>query len=114
MSIFVLTIIIIFIILFSIPTAYANIVMTVYPTKLNLSDAQKAISPYGITMGRIILYSIVIAIVIVTRLKWTKHGRIITNRKIMIESIFYLALGSIVIIESIYNAGVPIFFLFLI
>ena len=29
----------------------------------------------------------------------------------MIESIFYLALGSIVIIESIYNAGVPIFFL---
>ena len=111
MSIFVLTIIIIFIILFSIPTAYANIVMTVYPTKLHLSDAQKAISPYGITMGRIILYSIVIAIVIVTRLKWTKHGRIITNRKIMIESIFYLALGSIVIIESIYNAGVPIFFL---
>jgi len=111
MPIFVLTIIIIFVILFSIPTVYANIVITVYPTKLHLSDAQKSISPYGINMGRIILYSIVIAIVIVTRLKWTKHGRIITNRKIMIESIFYLALGSIVIIESIYNGGVPIFFL---
>ena len=82
MSIFVLTIIIIFIILFSIPTAYANIVMTVYPTKLHLSDAQKSISPYGITMGRIILYSIVIAIVIVTRLKWTKHGRIVQIGKL--------------------------------
>ena len=62
-------------------------------------------------MGRIILYSIVIAIIIVTRLRWTKHGRKVTNRKIIVESIFYLGLGSIVVIESIYNAGVPILFL---
>ena len=58
-------------------------------------------------MGRIILYSIVIAIIIVTRLRYLKR----TNRKIIVESIFYLGLGSIVVIESIYNAGVPILFL---
>jgi hypothetical protein len=47
-------------------------------------------------MGRIILYSIVIAIVIFTRLKWSKLGRKITKSKIIIESIFYLIIGSIV------------------
>ncbi len=110
-SILVSTIITIFIILSTIQITCAFTFNNIYPTKLHPSDAQKSIAPFGINMGRIILYSIVIAIVIFTRLKWTKHGRKVTNRKIIVESIFYLALGSIVVIESIYNAGVPILFL---
>jgi len=62
-------------------------------------------------IGRIILYSIVITIVIFTRLKWTKHGRKVTKSKIVVESIFYLALSSIVIFDSFYNVGVPILYL---
>ena len=54
-------------------------------------------------MGRIILYSIVIVILVVTRLKWTKHGRKVTKSKIIVESIFFLVLGSIVIFDSFYN-----------
>ena len=71
----------------------------------------ESIALYGVDMGRIILYSIVIAIVIFTRLKWTKHGRKVTKPKIIVESIFYLALSSIVIFDSFYNVGVPILYL---
>jgi hypothetical protein len=42
--------------------------------------------------GRIILYIVAIVIVIVTRLRWTKHGRKVTKQKIVVESVFYLAL----------------------
>jgi hypothetical protein len=81
------------------------------PTKLHLLAAQKSIAPYGANIGRIILYSIVIVIVIVTRLKWTKHGRKVTKPKIIAESIFFLAIASIVVFDSFYNVGVPILYL---
>ena len=109
--ILVLSIITIFIILSAIQTVHAFTSNNTDPAKLHLSDAQKSISPYGANIGRVILYSIVIAIVIVTRLKWTKHGRKVTKPKIMVESIFFLALGSIVVFDSFYNDGVPILYL---
>jgi hypothetical protein len=62
-------------------------------------------------IGRIILYSIVIVIVIVTRLKWTKHGRRVTKPKIIAESIFFLALGSIIVFDSFYNIGISVLYL---
>ena len=72
--------------------------------------AQMSISPNGVNLGRIILYSMVIIIVIVTRLKWTRHGRKVTKPKIVVESIFFLVLSAIVIFDSFYNVGVPILF----
>jgi len=107
----VLTIIIIFFILSQIQTTYAFTFNNVDSTKLHLSDAQKSLAPYGINIGRIILYSIVIVILILTRLKWTKHGRKVTKPIIIVESIFYLALSSVVIFDSLYNVGVPILYL---
>ena len=59
-------------------------------------------------IGRIILYSIVIVIVIVTRLKWTRHGRRVTKPIILAESIFFLALGSIIVFDSFYNIGISV------
>ena len=109
-----LTIIIIFFILSQIQTTYAFTFNNVDSTKLQLSDAQKSLAPYGVTLDRIILYSlysIVIVIVILTRLKWTEHGRKVTKPKIIVESIFYLALSSTVIFESLYHADVPILYL---
>ena len=107
----VLTIIIIFFILSQIQTTYGFTFNNVDSTKLHLSDEQKSLAPYGVNIGRIILYCTAIVIVILTRLKWTKHGRKVTKRKIIVESIFYLALSSIVIFESFYNVGVPILYL---
>jgi hypothetical protein len=107
----VLTINIIFFILSQIQTTYAFNFDNVDSTKLHLSDAQKSIAPYGIDIGRIILYSVVIAILILTRLKWTRHGRKVTKPKFIVESIFYLALSSIVIFDSFYHVGVPILYL---
>jgi hypothetical protein len=54
------------------------------------------------------MYSIAIIIVILTRLKWIKHGRKVTKPKIIVESIFFLALSSIIIFESLYHVHVPI------
>jgi hypothetical protein len=65
---------------------------------------------FGGNIGRIILYSVVIIVVIVTRIKWTKHGRKVTKPKITVESIFFITLTSIVTFDSIYNVGVPILF----
>ena len=81
--ILVVSMIIIFIILFAIQTAHASTSNDIDPTKLHLSDAQKTMAPYGANVGRIILYCIVIVIVIVTRLKWTKHGRKVRKPKII-------------------------------
>jgi hypothetical protein len=106
-----LSIIIIFVILLTIQTAHAFTFNNIDPAKLHLSDVQKSIAPYGANIGRIILYSIVIVILIVTRLKWTKHGRKVTKPKIIAESIFFLALGSIVVFDSFYDVGVPILYL---
>ena len=103
--------IIIFIILLSIQTAHASTSNNINPAKLHISDAQKSIAPYGADIGRIILYSIVIVIVIVTRLKWTKHGRRVTKPKIIAESIFFLVLGSIVVFDSFYDVGISILYL---
>jgi hypothetical protein len=107
----VLTIIIILFILSQIQTTYAFTPDNVDSTKLHLSDAHKSLAPYGVNIGRIILYSAAIVIVILTRLKWTKHGRKVTKQKIIAESIFYLALSSIVIFDSFYHVGVPILYL---
>jgi hypothetical protein len=107
----IIIIIIIFFVLSQIQTTYAFNFNTVDSTKLHLSDAQKSLTLYGINIGRIILYSVVIVILILTRLKWTRHGRKVTRPKIIVESIFYLALSSIVIFESIYDDGVPILYL---
>jgi hypothetical protein len=107
----VLTIIIIFFILSQIQTTYAFTFNNVDSTMLHLSDAQKSLAPYGINVGKIILYSIVIVILILTRLKWTRRGRKVTKPKIIVESILYLALSSIVIFDSIYHDGVPILYL---
>jgi len=107
----VLTIPTIFTILSTLQGAHALTINNIDTTKFSLSNAQESIAPYGVDMGRIILYSIVIAIVIFTRLKWTKHGRKVTKSKIIVESIFYLVLSSIVIFDSFYNVGVPILYL---
>src|SRR5437899_11699661 len=79
----ILSIILIFIILFAVQPVYASKSTNIDPAKLHLSDVQQSMGPYGANIGRIILYSIVIVIVIVTRLKWTKHGREVTNTKII-------------------------------
>jgi len=52
----------------------------------------------------------VIIFVIVTRIKWTTHGRKVTKPKIIVESIFFITLSAIVIFDSFYNVGVPILF----
>ena len=104
-------VIIIFFILSQIQTTYGFTFNNVDSTKLHLSDEQKSLAPYGVNIGRIILYCTAIVIVILTRLKWTRHGRKVTKPKIIVESIFYLALSSIVIFESLYNVGVPILYL---
>ena len=111
MPIFALTIIAIFIMLFGIETASAITVNNIDPSKLHLSDAQKSVAPYGANIGRIILYSIVIVIVIITRLRWTKYGRRVTRPKIIAESIFFLVLSSIVAFDSFYDVGIPILYL---
>ena len=111
MPIFALTIIAIFIMLSGIEPASAISVNNIDPSKLHLSDAQKSIAPYGANIGRIILYSIVIVIVIVTRLRWTKYGRRVTKPKIIVESIFFLVLSSIVAFDSFYDVGIPILYL---
>ena len=72
--------------------------------------AKMSVSPFGANIGRIILYSIVIIIVVVTRIKWTRHGRKITKPKITVESIFFITLSAIVIFDSFYNVGVPILY----
>src|SRR6476619_855822 len=99
-------IIIIFFILSQIQTTHGFTFNNVDSTKLHLSDEQKSLAPYGVNIVRIILYCTAIVIVILTRLKWTKHGRKVTKPKIIVESIFYLALSSIVIFDSLYHAGV--------
>ena len=109
-----LTINIIFFILSQIQTTYAFTINNVDSTKLQLLDAQKSLAPYGVNIDRIILYSLystAIIIVILTRLNWTKHGRKVTKPKIIVESIFYLALSSIVIFDSLYHVGIPILYL---
>lgn len=111
MPIFALTIIAIFIMLSGIETASAITVNNIDPSKLHLSDAQKSVPPYGANIGRIILYSIVIVIVIITRLRWTKYGRRVTRPKIIAESIFFLVLSSIVAFDSFYDVGIPILYL---
>ncbi|MBV9176072.1 MAG: hypothetical protein JO297_03450 [Nitrososphaeraceae archaeon] len=107
----VISIITIFIILSSMQIAHAFTSNNIDPARLHLSDAQRSIAPHGANIGRIILYSVVIVIVIVTRLKWTKYGRRVTKPKIMIESIFFLVLGSIVLFDSFYDVGIPILYL---
>ena len=72
--------------------------------------AQTPGSSFRGNIGRIILYSIVIIIVVVTRIKWTKHGRKITKTKIMVESSFFIILASIVTFDSVYNVGVPVLY----
>ncbi len=101
----------IFTILSTSQSAHAFTIINIDTTKLSLSDAQGFMDPYKGEMGRIMLYSIVIAIVIFTRLKWTKHGRKVTRSKIVVECIFYLVLSSIVIFDSFYFVGVPVLFL---
>ncbi len=53
----------------------------------------------------------IIIIVIVTRIKWTKHGRKVTKRIIVADSIFFSALATIFIFDSFYNIGVQILYL---
>jgi hypothetical protein len=110
----VLIIIIICFILLQLQTTYAFTFNNVDSTKLHLSDAQKSLAPYGVNIDKLLLYSIysiAIIIVILTRLKWIKHGRKVTKPKIIVESIFFLALSSIVIFESLYQVHVPILYL---
>jgi hypothetical protein len=111
MPMFALTIIAIFIMLSGIETASAITVNNIDPSKLHLSDVQKSVAPYEANIGRIILYSIVIVIVIITRLRWTKYGRRVTRPKIIAESIFFLVLSSIVAFDSFYDVGIPILYL---
>lgn len=107
----ILTIATIFIILSTIQSIHALTFNNVDLTKLQLSNAQKSISLNEMNISKIILYSIVIIILAVTRLRWAKHGRKVTKSKIIIESIFFLAIGSIVIFDSFYNVGIPILYI---
>jgi len=103
-----------FITLFAIQISeFAFIFNNVDLANLDFSFMQMSLLPHGVNVGRLILYAIVISIVIVTRYKWTKHGRKITKMKIRVESIFFLALSSIVIFDSFYDVGVPISYLIL-
>jgi len=95
----------------SIQTAHAPASNNIDPSKLHLSDVQKSVAPHGANIGRIILYSIVIIIVIITRLRWTKYGRRVTKPKFIAESIFFLVLSSIVVFDSFYDVGIPILYL---
>src|SRR6187200_347871 len=107
----IITIATIFIILSTIQSIHAFPINKIDSTKLQLPNPQKSISLNEMNIGKIILYSIVIIILAVTRLKWAKHGRKVTRKKIIIESIFFLAIGSIVIFDSFYNVGIPILYI---
>src|SRR6478672_13787542 len=72
---------------------------------------RKRNSFYSHVSKPILILSIIISIVVVTRLKWTRYGRKITKMKIKVESIFFSVLGSIVIFDSFYDVGVPILYL---
>jgi len=109
-SIFLFTIVAIFAGLSTMQITHASTVNILYP-KLHLSDVQESTPPFGLNVSKIILYSIVIAILILTRIKWAKYGRKITKRKLKIETIFFSILGSIVIFDSFYDVGVPILYL---
>jgi hypothetical protein len=107
----VLTIITIIVILITLQIAHAFTFNNIEPKKFSIIDVQKSIPPYEFNIGRIILYSVVIVLVIVTRIRWTRHGRKVTKPKIIVESIFFLIIGSIVIFDSFHNVGVPILYL---
>jgi len=107
----IITIATIFIILSTIQSIHAFPINNIDSTKLQLPNPQKSISLNEMNIGKIILYTIVIIILVVTRLKWAKHGRKVTKPKIIVESIFFLALSSIVIFESHYHVHVPILYL---
>ena len=107
----ILTIATIFIIISTIHSIHAFPINNIDSTKLQLPNPQKSISLNEMNISKIILYSIVIIILAITRLKWAKHGRKVTRQKIIIESIFFLAIGSIVIFDSFYNVGIPILYL---
>jgi hypothetical protein len=109
-SILLFTIVAIFVGLSTIQVTHAFTFNNIY-SKPHLSDVQELITTYGVDVGKIILYGIVIIILILTRLKWAKHGRKITKRKIKVETVFFSILGSIVIFDSFYDVGVPIFYL---
>jgi len=111
MPILGLTMISILLLLFSMQTTAYAITFNDLDPKLQSFDVQKSIDPSGVNIGRIILYSIVIVIVILTRFRWTRHGRKITKTRLIIESIFFLVIGSIVVFDSFYNVGVPILYL---
>lgn len=107
----ILTIATIFIILSSTQSIHAFSFNNKDSTKLQLSFAQNSISLNEMNISKIILYSIVIIILTVTRLKWAIHGRKVTRPKIIIESFFFLAIGCIVIFDSFYNISIPILYL---
>ena len=107
----ILTIATIFIILSTIQSIHALTVNNIDPMKLQLSNTQKSISLNEMNISKIILYSIVIIILAITRLKWAKHGRKVTKPRIIIESIFFLTIGSIVLFDSFYNVGIPILYI---
>ena len=107
----IITIATIFIILSTIQSIHAFPINNIDSTKLQLTNPQKSISLNEMNIGKIILYSIVIIILVVTRLKWAKHGRKVTRQKIIIESIFFLTIGSIVLFDSFYYVGIPILYI---
>ena len=107
----ILTIATILVILSTIPTIHAFPLNNIDSIKLQLSNAQESISLNEMNIGKIILYSVVIIILAVTRFKWAKHGRKVTRRKVMIESIFFLTIGSIVLFDSFYYVGIPILYI---
>ena len=107
----IITIATIFVILSTIQSIHAFPINNIDSTKLQLTNPQKSISLNEMNIGKIILYSIVIIILVVTRLKWAKHGRKVTRQKIIIESIFFLTIGSIVLFDSFYYVGIPILYI---
>lgn len=109
-SILLFTIVAIFVGLSTMQVTHAFSLNNLY-SKPHLSDVQESITTHGVDVGKIILYGIVIIILILTRLKWAKHGRKITKRKVKVETVFFSILGSIVIFDSFYDVGVPIFYL---
>jgi hypothetical protein len=109
-SIFVLTMITILVIPIAFQITLAVTFNNIEPKKLSLSDTQESRAQYN-DIGRTVLYSIVIVFVIITRLRWTRYGRRVTKPKIIVESIFFLIIGSIVIFDSFNYIGVSIIYL---
>lgn len=92
-------------------TAYAYTHIDPNYAKLHLSNFWDPEWVYAPNIYKIVLYWIVIVIMIITTLKWTKYGRKVIRRTIIGDSILFSALSFIFVFESFYNIKIPVLFI---